>query len=120
MIRAALLAVVVIAVPGAYLLTRNAGDRVRFADRYPAVRACRTTDEVVAVMGCPPGRYAKTGVAFIGPLDISGNVWTSGELLSWTGDDGLIVVRKRRDGSVVHTWLVEPVRSRGWFDFTGW
>ena len=66
----------------------------------------KTVDEVTAVMGCPPGVYAKRDYAYMFPPDLSANVIIRGEIVTWVADDCMIVVRKDRDGTVVYTWLV--------------
>lgn len=98
-----------------YRLSTFTPQQSSFLDRYPAVQQCKTIDEAAAVLGCPPGRYAKTNVAYVSPPDLSANVMVSGEIADWTGDDCWILVRKRTDGTIVHTWLVYPAQSPSWF-----
>lgn len=79
-----------------------------FADKFEAVKRCKTQAEVEEVMGCPPGIYTNVypqwtqdEISKAFPSTAS-NYRDILEPLSWLGDDCMIIVDVSRKGREVY------------------
>ena len=91
--------------------------RVCFADRYPAVQQCTTLDEIKTVLGCEPGRHARTDVGYLSPVYYPPN--SSRDIKSWVADDCCIYVLARSKGTVVATWIAYSDDHFWWGPYAG-